>query len=408
MQMTDKDAPLRFRQFLLFTGEVILTVILVVASWIVNRPLGGHHLKIRRISIRRLSLHDVHYTGALYDEKYTYTFTAPCISARLHIPTPSYPCWLALTAHEVFYKSTTCDASTTRLDATCWLFPYLFKRTAGPWVSADVDGLRIRVHSSNTTPFWIGRLRQNLAGALVNGDIYRLDDVKATVRFAGLSEPGQLDGHAHSELDHAESSDGEEEQYDSDSCHGDSSDEYEDCEADGSSPVDHVDPPPPFLNRETDELRTTVSACQLHLHNPDGRIYSFRTIDAQLRRDWDTDRGSFVLIAEDSRWIRVHRPYQREWTPWWTQIFTSIVQFPFDLLRTVDYPMSTVDLYVSRADVVFDEFRRRFDVLTVFLQIRDAELVKQGFTSLREKTALFGINWGDAILDAFVKTVVAP
>lgn len=42
------------------------------------------------------------------------------------------------------------------------------------------------------------------------------------------------------------------------------------------------------------------------------------------------------------------------------------------------------------------------------LQIRDAELVKQGFVTLREKTALFGVNWSDVMLDVFVKTIVMP
>ena len=40
--------------------------------------------------------------------------------------------------------------------------------------------------------------------------------------------------------------------------------------------------------------------------------------------------------------------------------------------------------------------------------MRDAELIRQGFVTLREKTALFGINWGDAIIDAFVHTVIMP
>ncbi|EPT03425.1 hypothetical protein FOMPIDRAFT_1158916 [Fomitopsis schrenkii] len=351
------DALSRFQEFLKFTGGIITTIILIFVSWLVKRPLGDHHLNIGRSSIRNLSLYDVCYTGALYDEKYTYTFTAPCISIRFCRPTSAYPCWLVFTAHELFYKSTTCDTSLTRLDVSFWVFPYLFKRTAGSWISAELDGLRIRVHHSNETPYWVKRLRQNLAAALLNGDIYRLDDVKVTVRFAGCT----------------------------------------DREADGSSPADHVDPPPPFLNREVDELRTTISASQLHLHNPDARIYAFHAIDAQLRRDWDSNRGSFVLIAEESRWIRVRSPYQGEWSPGWRQIFTSLAQFPFDFLRFIDFPMSAVDLYVGRADVTFDEFR-----------IRDAELVKQGFITLREKTALFEVNWGDAILDAFIKTVVNP
>lgn len=39
------------------------------------------------------------------------------------------------------------------------------------------------------------------------------------------------------------------------------------------------------------------------------------------------------------------------------QLVTSIVQFPFDVVHVVNYPMSTVNLYVPRTDVTFDEFR---------------------------------------------------
>lgn len=328
------DALSRFQEFLKFTGGIITTIILIFVSWLVKRPLGDHHLNIGRSSIRNLSLYDVCYTGALYDEKYTYTFTAPCISIRFCRPTSAYPCWLVFTAHELFYKSTTCDTSLTRLDVSFWVFPYLFKRTAGSWISAELDGLRIRVHHSNETPYWVKRLRQNLAAALLNGDIYRLDDVKVTVRFAGVSEPhiparrkARTKAQARERPlsttlptkscalggDYSESLDDK----GSDRSDLNSGDECTDREADGSSPADHVDPPPPFLNREVDELRTTISASQLHLHNPDARIYAFHAIDAQLRRDWDSNRGSFVLIAEESRWIRVRSPYQGEWSPGW-------------------------------------------------------------------------------------------
>ena len=100
--MEDADLHLRSRltflfaalshsqEFLKFTGGIIATVVLVFASWFANRPLGGHHLKVGRSSVRDLSLYDVRYTGALYDEKYTYTFTAPCVSIRFCRPTSTY------------------------------------------------------------------------------------------------------------------------------------------------------------------------------------------------------------------------------------------------------------------------------------------------------------------------------
>ncbi|KAF9819995.1 hypothetical protein IEO21_01657 [Rhodonia placenta] len=352
----------RIGEFLLFTLQVIWTVVLVLTSYVLGRPLGGHALKIGRISPLLLTLHDVRYSGALYQRDYTYTFTATSLSVAFHLPRPSYPRWFTLSSHSLFYVSSTSDISVSTLDVTFWVFPYLARRTAGQWASVELDGFRIRVHKSNATPYWIQKLRQNVVTALLQGKIYRLDDFWTKVQFAGVSEsfaPGRSVRRRRKGV--------------------------------------HRDAPPPSTNTDTDELRISASARQLHLHNTEGRVYTFGVVDAQLRRDWDQDRGSFVLVVEEARWVKVHWLFQRTPTPWWSQIVTSITQFPLDVAHVLRHPMSTVNIYATRTDITFDEFR-----------IRDASLVVQALTILRAKTANMGINWVDVLFDAVIHTFVRP
>ncbi|KZT08815.1 uncharacterized protein LAESUDRAFT_757515 [Laetiporus sulphureus 93-53] len=389
----------RWLNFFRFTGQVVWTVNLILFSYLLDRPFSGHELKIGRIAPGELTLYDVRYSGALYGRDYTYTFSAPSISIRYHVPKPSNQRWLTFTAYDIVYRSTTCDVSVVSLDVTFWVFPYLFKRTAGPWISVVLDGFCVRVYRSSATPYWIRRLRENLIGAILKGQIFRCDDFKTTVRFAGVSDPltsKKAEKHRKSPMGSPSKDGSESESDDGHDSSDSSSDEREsDGIANGLDQANHSDRPPPFLNADTDELRVTASTQRLHIDNGEGRLYTFGAVDAQLRRDWDTDRGSFVMIAKEGRWVRVHWPYQREWTPWWSQVFTSIAQFPLDLFRVLDLPMRTVDLFVPRADITFDEFR-----------IRDASLMKQVFATAREKTAQFNINFGDMIFDTIIHAFI--
>ncbi|PCH34166.1 hypothetical protein WOLCODRAFT_148231 [Wolfiporia cocos MD-104 SS10] len=413
----------RALEFLTFSSQVVWTIILIFASYILKRPLHGHALSIAHVSLKSLTLHDVRYSGALYDRTYTYTFTARDISIDFHLPRPIYPRWLTITAHSLFYTSSTSDISVETLDITCWLFPYLFKRTAGPWCSVVLDGFRVRVFGSSATPYWITRLRQSLVSSLLEGDIYRLDNFGTKVQFAGLSEPfipakmkqrrRRADSpvtaeHPVREREHVAGGNSfvphdltEEDDTTLDEGEDDTSDDtsqFDSYEGGGSEMPDgqaRTDHPPPFANTATDELRISAFARQLHFHNTHGRVYTFGRADAQLRRDWDTDRGSFVMVAEESRWVRVHWPYQRETNPSWLQLLTSIGQFPLDLYQVLDHPMRAVNIHVSRADITFDEFR-----------IRDAELIVQALMILRQKTAHLNINWGDVLLDGFIQAFV--
>ena len=56
-----------------------------------------------------------------------------------------------------------------------------------------------------------------------------------------------------------------------------------------------------------------------------------------------------------------------------------MIQFPLDLAVLYQQPMRFVDIYVTRADITFDEFR-----------VRDAELFIQGLQMLEQTMAMHG------------------
>jgi hypothetical protein len=72
-----------------------------------------------------------------------------------------------------------------------------------------------------------------------------------------------------------------------------------------------------------------------------------------------------------------------------------MMEFPLDLVVLYQHPMSLVDLYVTRADITFDEFK-----------IRDAELVIQGLHMIEESLAVHGrsviSNLSNGIWDVFL------
>lgn len=79
------------------------------------------------------------------------------------------------------------------------------------------------------------------------------------------------------------------------------------------------------------------------------------------------------------------------------QLMQSIAYFPSDVFKILRDPTSTVDLYVPRTDITFDDFR-----------LRDSELLKQGgamlkkqWDSSRKGGVLQGLGW-----DSFFKAVL--
>lgn len=280
----------------------------IIVSFILRRTLAGHSLRIGKLGFRPLSLLQVRVTGVLFDDSYHYTFEASSISLHFHLPTPTLPRWLSFKVESVLYTSETAHISADSISILIWVFPQLFKQTAGPLSNVEFDGLRIRIPQSRRTPYFIKRLRENIVGAILGGDIYRLDDLGTTIQFCGLTEKYTQDDTPCRTPDD-ESSD---------------TDTFVD-ESVGTSdgtlnlkPSVHTNDPLTSMDSSQDEIRISAYVRGLHLCNNEGRIYTFGSIDAQLRRNWCAQRGTFVMIAKECRWVRVHWGYQREKViPWW-------------------------------------------------------------------------------------------
>ncbi|OCH90548.1 hypothetical protein OBBRIDRAFT_793209 [Obba rivulosa] len=380
-----------WREFPWDALRVLRAVCFAIASYLFHRQIAGHHLTVARLSILTLSARDIHYTATLYDGTYSFDFKASSASVRFHLPRPTYPCWLTFIAGDLLYTSLTADVSVSKLDATFWVFPVLFRFTAGPWLNLVLDDFRIRIFSSRATPFYIQRLRQNLVRAILVGEYLRVDDVWTTVQFAGLSD--FVPGAARASTDsYGFGSGGAHDAHgDADGApNGSGTREGEEREGRLEKAEDPAEKTQKLLPRDREEFRASAFVRQLHINNTEGRIYTFGKLDAQLRRDWDSDTGTFVLVAEDSRWVRVHWPYQRaKTTAWWIQLAAGFLTFPYDLINTFQHPVGAVNLYIPRADITFDEYR-----------IRDAELILQSISLIREKSYMYNINTPDVLFNA--------
>ncbi|THH31963.1 hypothetical protein EUX98_g2237 [Antrodiella citrinella] len=385
--------------------QLIAFLLVVVLTFILRRRYPDHYLSIGRVSLSNLTLYDVKYSGTLWHGTYAFTYTSKQITVQLNWPFSAPHKWMTFTSKATYYTSSTANISTASIVAVFWFFPLLYKQTAGPWTDVEIEDLRIRVRKGGETPYFIQRLRENVVGAVLQGDIYRVDDFKTSVRFSGLSEADveekapedseDADEDPYSGILNAEvkTADGEVDG-DGRTCTDSLTGENGDLKTVQSESKDHM--VQSFLPASEDELCISALARQLHLNNLEGRIYSFDQVDAQFRRNWTADRGSFVLIAKESRWVRIHWTYERDKVkPWYFQIFTSVVQFPYNLVHVFNYPMTTVNLYVSRVDVHFDEFK-----------IRDAELLIQAISIVREKMYNAGLQWQDFLVDGIAKMIV--
>ncbi|KAI0352223.1 hypothetical protein OH77DRAFT_1523491 [Trametes cingulata] len=388
---------------LVFAARLFFFIACAFWSYLLNRPVGGHRLRIGRLSWS--AAHDIRYEGTLYAKSYSFAYSAASLTWAFHRPRPADPRWLTVTVHDILYTSSTGDVSTARLETVLWFFPVLFRWTAGPWADVTIDGLRIKVQKSTATPYWIQRLRENLVSTFLTGEFLRADVFRTSVRFAGLSEHEEDKPKAYTDprsklaAEEPGEDEGDEEEEEECGCcapsstrgsnghatyaHQEEADALADADAYKTQPLRAVD---------DDELRFSALARRVHINNTEGRIYTFGAIDAQMRRNWAEDRGSFAMVAEECRWVKVHFPFERV-APraWFTQLLSSLLHFPIDLVRTFNYPVSSMNLYVTRVDVTFDSFR-----------LRDAELVRQGFSLAREKAITSNIDWSDVFFDALV------
>lgn len=317
---------------LLSVWHLLLYVLSAFLSYLLNYPINGQHLRIGRLSL--FAAYDIRYEGTLYDKAYSFKYTSASISWRVSLPRSDNPRWLTITARDILYTSSSGDISTTTLETVLWFFPFLFRFTAGPWANVSVDGLCIRVQKSTATPYWIQVMRETLVSTFLTGEFLRADVFRTTVRFAGLSEHPDDKPAAYTDpngvpLDPRSSTENGSGDRSDDDAAEDDDDEPCGCCAPGSaarsngiSTYTHQEEADAFARadenktgplrvEDEDEVRLGALARRVHINDTQGRMCTFGSIDAQLRRNWAEDRGSFAMVAEECGWVRVHFPFER-------------------------------------------------------------------------------------------------
>ena len=214
----------------------------------------GYTLRIRRISW--LALHGISFSSP------GLSTTVRTLSLRLHIPRPSNPRWATISLSGITSRDSDCTVSLASATLSLWFFPVLFGFTAGPWVTTSLDGFSARVFSSKRIPRWVDLLRGNIIYTILDGDTIRLHNLKTKIFFSGLT--------------------GSEEGYDGE-----------------------VEKPGVRPGEEHDEIRVRLAASQWHIMNTRHRMYNFGELEMELRRSWVDGRGSFVMISEGGRWVKL-------------------------------------------------------------------------------------------------------
>lgn len=285
--------------------DTLTLILAALLSLVFRRRIAVHKVSVDKAT--HSGIHSIRYSSILPGDV-RYELTISRISFHFHFPSKSRPSWLIINAEDILYKSDSCDLLVGAWLITCWFFPRLLRQTAGPWFNAEVDDVRIRIMRSNNIPHYVQLLRANVVEAVLTGEILRVDDFATTVRVDGLSESAveqsedvkdtMPDGGPYS--DHLNGKDG--------SVQGSLTDSDGDMKA--ISNRRNRECAEPFHSKEQDEMRISVHAETVHINNRTGRYYSFGSIDAQHRRNWTANRGTFVLIVEEARWIKTPMSYE--------------------------------------------------------------------------------------------------
>ena len=240
--------------------------------------LYGRSFRIHRVRL-----------GAVYNVSYsswTRSFSIKQISIKLHCPRRDSPYWAIIAIDELEYTDTECQVSLQRCEAKLWIFPVLFRFTAGPWIAVTLRDFTVLVNSSTANPWWVAALRRNLLSTILSGETIRLahSDTKLFLSSLTKSVSAYL----------------------------------EKVEASGLR-EDDSEPP--------EELRVRSALSQWHiLLARNSRMYTFDDLKAELRRSWVGNRGSFVMIAEGCRWTKVpvfsqsQENYRKASTLWWVTL----------------------------------------------------------------------------------------
>lgn len=227
---------------------------LCLTGLLLNARCFGRVIKIRGLSW--FAAHGLSYTSK------TCTISIDKISITLHFPRRQAPYWAIITSEKYEYEDGLCHASLDRLQAKLWFCPAHFRFSAGPWIETTLDGFVVDVHTSRNAPWWINALRTNLITTILNGQTILLHTINTKLYFGTITEA--QNGH------------------------------------DGD-----VDKPGLNDRVANNELRVRCSISQWNIATSYGRMYSFGTLTAELRRSCVEHRGTFVMIAEQCRWIKL-------------------------------------------------------------------------------------------------------
>jgi hypothetical protein len=255
-----------FPTFIWFFSKVISVLLVLCTVVLLPTKLSRHKLLLGRIRL-----------GSVHKLRYSFLDTFISVSSihiALHIPRPSNPRLATFIAYDYDYKDAECRTSIAEVRTTLWFFPVLFRVTRGPWFSVQLHDFRLRVHSSQRPPGWVQKLRRNLTTTVLTGELLRLDSFKTTVLLSGLT--GAPNG--------------------------------------STSPIEK----PGVDDREPqDEIRVTGYGKGYQTRNWQQRTYTFDNVEAQLRRSWVENAGSFVLIAEGTRWTKEPSALQLQTVSFW-------------------------------------------------------------------------------------------
>lgn len=213
----------------------------------------------RIIKLRRLSWFGAH--GLFYASN-SCTISIEKISIQLHLPRPQAPYWAVIIGENYEYEDGSCHASFDRLQAKLWFFPTHFRFSGGPWIDATMEGFAVDVRSSKDAPWWINSLRSNLVTTVLNCETILLHAINTKLYFGTITKSPQGDGGG---VDKQGLNEGE----------------------------------------ANDELRARCSISQWNIATPYGRMYSFGTLTAEFRRSWVEDTGTFAMVAEQCRWLKL-------------------------------------------------------------------------------------------------------
>lgn len=332
-------SPLSLTHSLLRFLRLIAIGITYCVSFLFNIAFFGHIFHVGKIRLYRgaFVFHNCEYAkpGGTH-------VTIPRLEFIPHLPRRSFPCWGDLKVYDYEYTDHDHHVTIGTVNVALWLFPVLSRVASGPWLTIRLGDFRILVYTSERTPDWIVQLRRNIFDTICCGEIIRLDALKLRTTFSKPNPVADIDE------DEAECFCGDEKE-----------DEDDTLDLEGKVPEVQLEQPPT-------EGVIDGHAIGWHMVNSKRRMYVFRDVVAQARRDIDGDGGSFRMPIKDCSWIKMpavgkQESYVNHLISW--KAMLAIARLPFDLHRIFRDSMSAVDIIVSSCDITFDHFR-----------IRDAEL----------------------------------